>query len=69
MTAWGVAALSAGALALVVGTAARAVAARATLSADELRGAQRLSRGLYLAAGACLLVGLALLGLGGGRPR
>lgn len=65
MTAWGVAALGAGGLALVVGTVARGLGARGALTDEERRGAARLAKGLYALGGLLLVGGLVFLGLAG----
>jgi len=60
MIDWAVALLCAGGVALLAGTGVR-VLAGAQLSEDEQRGAKRLSQGLWVAAGAQMLLGFALL--------
>lgn len=60
MIGWAVALLCAGGVALLAGTVARFLGG-AQLSDDERRGAQRLSLGLWAAAGVQMLLGLSLL--------
>ncbi|MCA8923338.1 MAG: hypothetical protein KDD82_16095 [Planctomycetes bacterium] len=59
----GVAFLVAGGVALLAGTAIRALASRAALDDDQRRGARRLIHALHGVAGALLLVGVLLVSL------
>ena len=63
MTAVGVALLSVGGVALLVGSVARALEGLSGLSEDQAAGAKRLRVGLYLGGALCLAAGLVTLGV------